>query len=233
MQEVALSAGIIEYEDMGGSGASIVLLHGLVMGGSVWRHVVQQLRNGHRCIVPTMPLGSHRRPMRPDADLSPHGIARLQGELLAALDLRDVTLVGYDSGLFQITPWSYPERIARLAVTRSEAFENFPPGLLGRTADVGFKLPGGRSSSDSSCAYTPCAAFRSPLDGWRSGRSPPRFSTAGGVQRRPSGESAAISASICAPFRPSCARGLGAGGPHYAARARVAVNAVAAARTPG
>ena len=143
MQEIELSAGMIEYEDTGGSDPVVVLLHGLAMDGSVWRHVVQELREGHRCVVPTMPLGSHRRPMRADADLSPHGIAKLQAEFLEVLDLRNVTLVGNDSGVFQLTAGLYPERIARLVLTPCEAFENFPPGLPGRTAEVGLKLPGG------------------------------------------------------------------------------------------
>ena len=143
MQEIALSAGIIEYEDTGGSGPVVVLLHGLVMDGSLWRHVVSELCSDHRCVVPTLPLGSHRRPMRADADLSPHGIARLQAEFLEALDLHDVTLVGNDLGTFQITAGLYPERIARLVLTSCEAFENFPPGLPGRTAEVGIKMPGG------------------------------------------------------------------------------------------
>jgi pimeloyl-ACP methyl ester carboxylesterase len=143
MQEIALSAGIIEYEDTGGSGPVVVLLHGLVMDGSLWRHVVGELRSDHRCVVPTLPLGSHRQPMRADADLSPHGIARLQAEFLEALDLHDVTLVGNDLGTFQITAGWYPERIARLVLTSCEAFENFPPGLPGRAAEVGIKMPGG------------------------------------------------------------------------------------------
>lgn len=143
MQEIDLPAGIIEYEDTGGSGPIVVLLHGLAMDGSVWRKVVQELREDHRCVVPTMPLGSHRRPMRANTDLSAHGIAKLQAEFLEALDLRDVTLVGNDSGIFQITAGWYPERIARLVITPCEAFENFPPGLPGRTAEVGIKIPGG------------------------------------------------------------------------------------------
>jgi len=143
MQEIALPAGIIEYEDTGGSGPVVVLLHGLVMDGSLWRHVVGELRSDHRCVVPTLPLGSHRQPMRADADLSPHGIARLQAEFLEALDLHDVTLVGNDLGTFQITAGWYPERIARLVLTSCEAFENFPPGLPGRAAEVGIKMPGG------------------------------------------------------------------------------------------
>jgi pimeloyl-ACP methyl ester carboxylesterase len=143
MQEIELSAGILEYEDTEGLGPVVVLLHGLVMDGSLWRHVVRELRTDHRCVVPTMPLGSHRRPMRANADLSPHGIAHLQAEFLEALDLRDVTLVGNDLGLFQITAGLYPERIARLVLTSCEAFENFPPGLPGRAAGLAIKLPGG------------------------------------------------------------------------------------------
>jgi len=64
MPEIQLSAGVIDYEDSGGNGPVVVLLHGLVMDGSVWRHVVQDLRADHRCVVPTLPVGSHRRPMR-------------------------------------------------------------------------------------------------------------------------------------------------------------------------
>jgi pimeloyl-ACP methyl ester carboxylesterase len=143
MYEIDLSAGPIEYEDTGGPGPVLVLLHGLAMDGSLWRQVVGELHTDHRCLVPTLPLGSHRRPMRADADLSPQGQASLQAEFLEALDLREVTLVGNDSGLFQLTAGRSPERLARLVITPCECFENVPPGLPGRTAELGLKLPGG------------------------------------------------------------------------------------------
>lgn len=143
MPEVELSAGTIEYENTGGSGPVVVLVPGLAMDGSLWRHVVEELRDGHRCVVPTVPLGGHRRPMRPDADLSPRGIAELEAEFLERLDLRDVTLVGNDQGSFQIAAAEHPERIARLVITSCEAFENFPPGLPGRAVSFAARLPGG------------------------------------------------------------------------------------------
>jgi pimeloyl-ACP methyl ester carboxylesterase len=143
MPEIELSAGIIEYEDTGGIDPIIVLLHGLAMDGSLWRHVVQDLRADHRCIVPTLPFGGHRRPMRADADLSPRGIGLLEAEFLEKLDLHQVTLVGNDSGLYLIAAGEHPERLARLVVTSCEAFENFPPGLLGRTVAFAARLPGG------------------------------------------------------------------------------------------
>ena len=143
MKEIALSAGIVEYEDTEGPGPVVVLLHGLAMDGSLWRHVVGYLRADHHCIVPTLPLGGHRRPMRAEADLSPHGIGRLEAEFLERLDLHDVTLVGNDSGLYQIAAGEYPERIGRLVLTSCEAFENFPPGLPGRAVAFAARLPGG------------------------------------------------------------------------------------------
>src|SRR5262245_25003095 len=102
MPEVELSAGTIEYEDTGGDGPVLVFLHGLIMDGSLWRNVTAELRSGHRCILPTLPLGGHRLPMREDADLSMRGVARLVGELLERLDLRDVTLVLNDWGGAQL-----------------------------------------------------------------------------------------------------------------------------------
>src|SRR5438105_14894277 len=79
---IELTAGAIDYEDTGGDGPVVVLLHGLAMDGSLWRDVVADLRADHRCVVPTLPFGSHRHPMKPDADLSLRGHARLVGELL-------------------------------------------------------------------------------------------------------------------------------------------------------
>ena len=99
MPDVELSAGTIEYEDTGGNGPTVVLVHGLAMDASVWRHVIAGLRADHRCVVPTLPLGAHRRPMHGDADLSLRGQARLLREFVEQLDLRDVTLVQNDIGI--------------------------------------------------------------------------------------------------------------------------------------
>lgn len=79
-RRIELSAGTIEYVDTGGEGPAIVLLPGLLMDASLWEQVVAELAPGHRCIVPTLPLGAHRHPMHAEADLSPRGIARLVAE---------------------------------------------------------------------------------------------------------------------------------------------------------
>ncbi|MEV5710910.1 alpha/beta hydrolase [Actinoallomurus sp. NPDC052274] len=143
MRTVELSAGTIEYEDTGGDGPTVVLLHGLLMDASLWDGPVAELSPDHRCVAPTLPLGAHRHAMRPDADLSPHGLARLVGEFLDRLDLRDVTLVGNDTGgaLVQLLLAEGAGRVGRVVLASCDAFDNFPPGLTGRTLLLAGRLP--------------------------------------------------------------------------------------------
>jgi pimeloyl-ACP methyl ester carboxylesterase len=143
LPDVELSAGRIEYEDTGGDGPVVVLVHGLAMSGSVWRRVVARLRDQHRCVVPTLPLGAHQRPMHRGADLSLRGQARLLAEFLERLDLRDVTLVQNDVGIALVLAGQQPERVARLVLASCEAFDNYPPGLPGRVVALAAKVPGG------------------------------------------------------------------------------------------
>jgi pimeloyl-ACP methyl ester carboxylesterase len=144
MPEVELSSGTIDYEDTGGSGPIVVLVHGLIMDGSLWRHVIEQLRADFRCVAPTLPLGGHRHPMHADADLSMRGIAALLGELLEHLDLRGVTLAMNDWGGAQLLIGSaHDERIARLALCSCEAFDNVPPKGAARLLPYIARVPGG------------------------------------------------------------------------------------------
>jgi pimeloyl-ACP methyl ester carboxylesterase len=141
-----LTAGPIEYDDTGGTGPVIVLVHGLLMDGQQWRHVVPLLRDDFRCIRPTLPMGAHRQPMRPDADLSLRGLGHVIGELLERLDLQDVTLCFNDwCGAQVMIADGVVDRVGRLVLASCEAFENYPPGLPGRLAALAARLPGGVS----------------------------------------------------------------------------------------
>jgi len=142
--EVTLSAGTIDYDDTGGSGPVVVLLHGVAMDASLWRNVVPALSTDYRCITPTLPLGGHRRPMHPDADLTMHGMVRLVAEFLDALDLRDVALVANDWGGPQVLiADGLADRVGRLVLSSCEAYDNYPPGAPGKSLLQMSKLPGG------------------------------------------------------------------------------------------
>ncbi|MCX5059324.1 alpha/beta hydrolase [Streptomyces sp. NBC_00201] len=133
-REIELSAGTIAYDDTGGDGPVLVLLHGLMMDASLWDGPVAGLSADHRCVVPTLPLGAHRHPMRAEAELSLPAVARLVAEFLDRLDLRDVTLVGNDTGgaLVQFVMADGEDRVGRAVLVSCDAFDNFPPGLTGR-----------------------------------------------------------------------------------------------------
>jgi pimeloyl-ACP methyl ester carboxylesterase len=81
--------------------------------------------------------------MRADADLSLPGIARLVTEFLDRLDLQDVTLVGNDTGgaLVQLLMCDGAARVGRVVLASCDAFDNFPPGLTGKTLVLAGKLP--------------------------------------------------------------------------------------------
>ncbi|GAA3468640.1 alpha/beta fold hydrolase [Nonomuraea roseola] len=143
MPDIELSAGRIDYTDTGGPGETVVLVPGLAFDESVWQAVVEDLRADFRVVVPVLPIGSHRRPMRPEADLSAQGVADVLAEFMERLDLRDVTLVQNDAGTAQLLVGVRDARIGRLVLTSCEALENYPPGVQGRTLHAASKVPGG------------------------------------------------------------------------------------------
>ncbi|MGB8946965.1 MAG: alpha/beta hydrolase [Streptomyces sp.] len=144
MARIELTAGPVEYEDTGGTGTPLVLLHGLVQDGSVWRYVVDELRDEFRCLVPTLPYGSHRVPLRPGAELTPMGMARLIGEFADALELGDdAVFVENDAGRLQQLAAERPDRVGRMVIAGCEAFDNYPPRAGGKMMDAAARVPGG------------------------------------------------------------------------------------------
>ena len=68
---------------------------------------------------------------------------RLVAEFLDRLDLHDVTLVGNDTGgaIVQLLAADGAARIGRIVLASCDAFDNFPPGLTGKTLVLTGKLP--------------------------------------------------------------------------------------------
>ncbi|OCB56352.1 oxidoreductase [Mycobacterium malmoense] len=134
MSTIDISAGTIHYEATGPEdGRPVVFVHGYMMGGQLWRQVGERLGGqGLRCIAPTWPLGAHPEPLRRGADRTITGVAGMVAEVLTALDLDDVVLVGNDTGgvVTQLVAVHHPDRLGALVLTSCDAFEHFPPPIL-------------------------------------------------------------------------------------------------------
>jgi pimeloyl-ACP methyl ester carboxylesterase len=144
MKEITLPQGTIRYRDEG-TGPILLFVHGLLVAGDIWRRVVLELGPSYRCITPDWPLGSHAVPMNEGADLSPDGVAKIISAFADALDLRDVTIVGNDSGgaitQLVVARHDAKRRMTRVVLTPCDAFEIFPPKLFWYLGPVS-RIPG-------------------------------------------------------------------------------------------
>jgi pimeloyl-ACP methyl ester carboxylesterase len=157
---IDLPQGRLSYRAAGPPSSArppVVFLHGLLVDSRLWGPVGERLAaEGVRSYAPTLPLGAHDHPMNADADLSPHGIAGLVGDFIAALGLDNVTIVGNDTGgaICQLMLAGDTGRIGAAVLTNCDAFAAFPPRALaplffaGRhPAIVACLVPGLRSAA--------------------------------------------------------------------------------------
>jgi len=171
-KEIDLPMGRIRYREAG-AGKPVVFVHGYLVDGRLWDGVVDRLSGRYRCFAPDWPIGAQQIAMKPDADLSPPGVAATIASFLDALDLDDVTIVGNDSGgaMSQVLVTRHRERIGRLVLTNCDTHENFPPGVFKAMPPLA-KLPGGmaliaapfRIGAVARRAFRPFARTRIPDD---------------------------------------------------------------------
>ncbi|WP_030161588.1 alpha/beta fold hydrolase [Glycomyces sp. NRRL B-16210] len=133
MSTIDLPTGTIHYRATGPERSAqppVVFVHPFLTSAAVWSRTADLLADsGVRSYAPDWPLGAHPVPMRPEADQTPRGLARLIVTFLEALDLDDVTLVGSDTGgaLTQFVLDTDPSRVGRVVLTNCDAFDTFPP----------------------------------------------------------------------------------------------------------
>ena len=149
-RSVRTHLGDLEYRDIGPPGRSpdtapvLLLVHLVLAAGDHWDKVVARLSDRYRCIVPDMPMGGHRLPANEGADLTTPGMARALAELMEALDLDDVTLVGNDTGgaICQVVGADHPERVGRIVLTDCDMYDEFPPKIF-FSIPLAAAVPGG------------------------------------------------------------------------------------------
>jgi pimeloyl-ACP methyl ester carboxylesterase len=141
-RHVETKLGRLAYSERG-RGPAALLVHGVLLSGDLWHGVVDGVADIRRCICPDL-LAHGATEEHRDADLSFVGQAAALVELLDALGLDQVDLVGNDSGggIAQILAASHPHRIRSLALTNCDTHDGWPPEPFLSTVEL-FTGPSG------------------------------------------------------------------------------------------
>src|ERR1700716_3523747 len=124
---VETPSGHISYASAG-SGPVALFVHGVVLNKHLWRHQLAGLSDIRRCIAADL-LAHGDTEITPEQDVSVTANARMLKEVLDALQVDQVDLVGNDSGggIAQIFAALYPERVRSLTLTDCDTYDNWPP----------------------------------------------------------------------------------------------------------
>jgi len=120
-------SGRISYVETG-TGPAALFVHGVLLNGYLWRHQLDELGDLRRCIAVDL-LAHGDTEIAADQDVSVTANAKMLGELLDALRIDQVDLVGNDSGggIAQIFAANNPSRLRSLTLTDCDTHDNWPP----------------------------------------------------------------------------------------------------------
>jgi pimeloyl-ACP methyl ester carboxylesterase len=124
---VETPSGRISYASAG-SGPVALFVHGVVLNKHLRRHQLAGLSELRRCIAVDL-LAHGDTEIAPDQDVSVTANAQMLKEVLDALQIKQVDLVGNDSGggIAQIFAALNPERVRTLTLTNCDTHDNWPP----------------------------------------------------------------------------------------------------------
>jgi pimeloyl-ACP methyl ester carboxylesterase len=124
---VETPSGRISYASAG-SGPVALFVHGVVLNKHLWRRQLTGLSDIRRCIAVDL-LAHGDTEIAPDQDVSVTANAKMLKEVLDALKIDQVDLVGNDSGggIAQIFAALNPERVRTLTLTNCDTHDNWPP----------------------------------------------------------------------------------------------------------
>src|SRR5579871_6216771 len=111
-----------------GAGEPVVFLHGFPASGHLWSGVVSCMPSGHRVVVvDLLGYGRSDRPAHHAVDIPGH--AKRLVELLDQLRIDRACLIGQGlgGGIAQSAAIRYPNRVSRLCLIDSAAFDSWLP----------------------------------------------------------------------------------------------------------
>ncbi len=124
---IQTSSGRISYAEAG-SGPLALFVHGVMLNKHLWRHQLSGLSDIRRCIAVDL-LAHGDTEIEPNQDVSVTANANMLREVLDALRIDQVDLVGNDSGggIAQIFAALNPNRVRSLTLTDCDTHDNWPP----------------------------------------------------------------------------------------------------------
>jgi pimeloyl-ACP methyl ester carboxylesterase len=127
IRSIETPSGRISYAEAG-SGPAALFVHGVVLNKHLWRHQLAGLSDIRRCIAVDL-LAHGDTEIEPSQDVSMTANANMLREVLDALRIDKVDLVGNDSGggIAQIFAALNPDRVRTLTLTDCDTHDNWPP----------------------------------------------------------------------------------------------------------
>jgi pimeloyl-ACP methyl ester carboxylesterase len=124
---VETPSGRISYA-AAGAGPVALFVHGVVLNKHLWRHQLAGFSDIRRCIAVDL-LAHGDTEIKPEQDVSVTANATMLKEVLDALQINQVDLIGNDSGggIAQIFAALNPERVRTLTLTNCDTHDNWPP----------------------------------------------------------------------------------------------------------
>ena len=126
-RSVDTPSGRISYA-AAGSGPVALFVHGVLLNKHLWRHQLAKLSDIRRCIAVDL-LAHGETEIVPNQDVSVTANAKMLKQVLDALKIDRVDVVGNDSGggIAQIFAALNPERVRTLTLTNCDTHDNWPP----------------------------------------------------------------------------------------------------------
>ena len=111
-----------------GQGPAALFVHGVPLNGYHWRNIIARVQHRRRCIAIDL-MGLGYTEIGRSQDVSFTAQARMLAEILEALKIEKVDLVGNDSGgaIAQIFAAHHPERLTSLVLTNCDVHDGWPP----------------------------------------------------------------------------------------------------------
>lgn len=134
---VETSYGDIAYADIG-DGPTALFVHGLMMSGGMWRHVVGEVAALRRCVAVDL-LGHGHTRVRDGQVVTLAAQAEMLEALCDSLGLERIDLVANDFGgaVSQTFAVRYPQRLRSLTLTNCDVHGNLgPPESLAKVVPL-------------------------------------------------------------------------------------------------